>query len=260
MTTLTDATVVVQCEGALALLLINNPRRRNALSTPILASLQGALAQAAQNDRVGAVIIGSALEGVFASGGDIRELQALDGSTGGLGFAESAQRVFHTMEALPKPVVAAIDGYCLGAGVELVLAADIRIASDRAVLASPQVDLGILPGLGGGQRLLRLCGPGCARRLILTGERIDAQEALRLGLVELVVPPEQLWETARAVAARLAGKPRTAMTLAKRTVNLASQAGLSDGCAYEASQFGLACAAGQLRHWTLELEGGSECE
>lgn len=260
MTALTDATVVVRYEDPLALLLLNNPRRRNALSAATLASLQSALSQAALDDRVGAVILGSALEGVFVSGGDIRELEALDGSTGGLRFARSVQAVFHTVETLPKPVVAAIDGYCLGAGLELALAADIRIASDRALLASPQVGLGILPGLGGGQRLLRLCGRGCARRLILTAERIDALEALRLGLVESVVPSAALWETAKAIALRLAHKPRTAMMLAKRMVNLASQASLVDGCACEASHFGLACAAGYLQQSVLGSKGGGECE
>ncbi len=260
MTALTDATVVVQREDDLAILLINNARRRNALSAPLLASLQSALLGAASDERVGAVIVGSALEGVFASGGDIRELQALDGSTGGLCFAESAQAVFQTVETLPKPVVAAIDGHCLGAGAELAMAADIRIASDRAVLASPQVGLGITPGLGGGQRLLRLCGPGCARRLILTAERIDAQEALRLGLVESVVPSALLWETAKRVAMRLARKPRTAMVLAKRMVNFASQARLLEGCAYEASQFGLACAVGHLQRRALDLDGLGQCK
>lgn len=260
MTALTDAPVVVQCEDELALLLINSPRRRNALSVPILASLKSALSQAALDDHVGAVVIGSALEGVFASGGDIRELRALDGSTGGLCFAETAQAVFCTIETLPKPVVAAIDGYCLGAGAELAMAADIRVASDRAVLASPQVGLGITPGLGGGQRLLRLCGTGCARRLILTAERVDAREALRLGLVEFVVSSALLWETSKAVALHLARKPRTAMTLAKRMVNFASQAGLAEGCAYEANQFGLACATGHLQRSPLEFEGEGKCE
>ena len=255
-----SATVVVEYEEDLALLLINNPRRRNALSAPILANLQSALIQAARDDSVGAVIIGSAIDGVFASGGNIRELRALDGSTGGLHFAESAQTVFGTIESLPKPVVAAIDGYCLGAGAELIMAADMRIASQRAVLASPQVGLGITPGLGGGQRLLRLCGPGCARRLILTAERVDAQEALRLGLVEAVVPSAELWQTAKAVAVRLARKPRMAMMLAKRMVNFASQAGLLDGCAYEATQFGLACASGYLQQCALDFEGEGGCK
>jgi len=260
VTALTNAPLVVQHEGDLALLLMNSPRRRNALSAPILASLQSALSQAALDDRVGAVIIGSALEGVFASGGDIRELQALEGSTGGLCFAETAQAVFRTIETLPKPVVAAIDGYCLGAGAELAMAADIRVASDRAVLASPQVGLGITPGLGGGQRLLRLCGTGCARRLILTAQRVEGQEALRLGLVEFVVSSALLWETAKAVALRMARKPRTAMRLAKRMVNFSSQAGLAEGCAYEANQFGLACAAGHLQGSALQCQGGGECE
>ena len=259
MTALPDDPLRLESEDNLALLLINSPRRRNALSAPILAALQNALSRIAHDERVGAVVIGSAMEGVFASGGDIRELQALQGSTAGLHFAQSAQRVFQAIESFPRPVVAAIDGYCLGAGAELVMAADMRIASDRSVFASPQVGLGITPGLGGGQRLLRLCGRASARRLILTGERIDAAEALRLGLVESVVPPAVLWDTAKAIAMRLASKPREALERAKRMVNYASQAGLTDGCAYEASQFGLACAVGYLRQRGIEGEGVPGC-
>jgi enoyl-CoA hydratase len=255
---LPDATVIAQHEDDLALLLINNPRRRNALSAQVLAQLRGALSQASVDDNVGAVVIGSAIEGVFAAGGDIRELHALDESTDGLRFAQNAQAVFDAIETLSKPVVAAIDGYCLGAGVELVLAADIRIVSDRAVLASPQVGLGITPGLGGGQRMLRLCGPGSARRLILTAERVDAQEALRLGLVESIVPSAELWKSATATARRLARQPRSATAMAKRLINFASHARLREGCAHEASLFGLACATGHLQQWTLDSSGEGE--
>jgi len=180
-----------------------------------------------------------ALEGVFSSGGNIRELRALAGSTAGLWFSESMQSVFGTVAELAKPVIAVVNGLCFGAGLALAMAADLRIAADTAVFSSPQVGLGIIPGLGGGQRAIRLCGRGPAKHSILTGGRINAESALRMGLVELVVPAPELWAVARSMATLLASKPQHPMALAKRAVNLAQQASLGAGCAYEASQFGL---------------------
>jgi enoyl-CoA hydratase len=243
---LTSPAILCEREDDLAFLLIHNPRLRNALSKELLSQLGTALLELSQDDAIGALIIGSAIEGVFASGGNIRELQALAGSTGGLHFADSAQRVFKMVEDFPRPVLAVINGYCLGAGVELAMAADLRIAADIALLSSPQVGLGITPGLGGGQRLIRLCGPGCAKRLILTGDLVTAQDALRLGLVEFVVPASELWGVAKAMAKRLSSKPRSALALAKEAVNFSSQANLESGCAYEAARFGLACSTANL--------------
>lgn len=229
-------------DASLALLLLDNPRQRNALSLDMLSQLKTWLVQLACDEEIGAVVVGSAVQGVFASGGDINELRALAGSRGGLEFAKSVQAVFQLIEEFPRPVLAAINGYCLGAGAELAAAADIRIAADTAQLAFPQVGLGILPGLGGGQRLVRLTRPGTTKRLVFTGERISAQDAWSLGFVEFLVPASQLWDTAKELAGRLASKPRQNLILAKRAVNYSAQANLVAGCAYEASLFGLACA------------------
>lgn len=237
-----DAKIITERDGDLVLLLIHNPRLRNALSEEIVSQLSDVLLKLSQDDTVGALIISSAVEGIFVSGGNIRELHALAGSTGGLHFAQSMQAVFKMVEDFPRPVLAVITGYCLGAGTELAMAADIRIAADTAVFASPQVRLGITPGLGGGQRTIRLCGTAHAKRLILTGEQITAGEALRLGLVERVVPASELWAAAKDTARRLSSKPRPALTMAKRALNYSSQANLVAGCAYEASQFGFACS------------------
>jgi enoyl-CoA hydratase len=260
VTLLADVGIIAHREENLALLLIHNPRLRNALSQEILSQLRAALLKLRQDDRVRALIIGSDVDGAFASGGNIRELQALAGSTGGLRYAESLQSVFRLMEDFPRPVLAAINGYCLGAGAELAMAADMRVAADTALLASPQVGLGITPGLGGGQRLIRLIGPGHAKRLILTAELISAKEALRLGLVELVVPLSELWDVARATARRLANKPRAAVILAKKALNYSSQANLQSGCAYEATQFGLACWGAKSRHSSGRVRDGGECD
>ena len=255
---MTDVSVIAERDGNLVLLLIHNPRLRNALSAEILTQLRAALLELRQDEEVGAVIIGSAVEGIFASGGNIRELHALSGSTDGLHFAELAQAAFKTVESFPRPVLAVINGYCLGAGAELAKAADIRIAADTAIFSSPQVGLGITPGLGGGQRLIRLCGTGHAKRLILTGERIGARDAWHLGLVEWIVPASELWDLAKAMARKLANKPRTALTLAKKALNYSSQANLKVGCAYEAAQFGQTCSTALWRDFRPDMARNDE--
>ncbi len=233
-------TLIAKQEGDIAQLLIHEPRSRNALSKEVVSDLSSALLELSQDKRVGVLIIGSALENVFVSGGNIRELHALDGSTEGLGFATRMQAFFKRVEDFPRPVLAVINGYCLGAGVELAVAADLRIAVDTAIFSSPQVGLGIIPGLGGAQRMIRLCSAGHAKRHVLSGERVSAAEAFHLGLVEWVVPASQLWDAAMAMARKLANKPRLAMSLAREALNLSSQAPLEAGCAFEARQFGLA--------------------
>jgi enoyl-CoA hydratase len=237
-----SANLIVKREGNITLLLVHEPQLRNALSREVVSDLRAALLQLSQDKDVAVLIIGSALADVFVSGGNIRELRTLDGSTEGLGFATCMQVLFKSVEDFPRPVLAVINGYCLGAGAELAMAADLRIAADTAVLSSPQVGLGIIPGLGGGQRMIRLCGVGHARRQILTGERISAAEAFGLGLVEWVVPASQLWDAAMAMATKLANKPRLAVGLAREALNISSQARLEAGCAFEADQFGLAMA------------------
>ncbi len=157
------------------------------------------------------------------------------------------QALLKAVEDFPRPVLAVINGYCLGAGAELATAADLRIAADTAILSLPQVGLGIIPGLGGGQRTIRLCGVGHAKRHILTGERISAAEASHLGLVECVVPASQMWDAAMTLARKLASKRRSAVSLAREALNLASQARLDSGCAFEAVQFGLSVGEALIR-------------
>jgi enoyl-CoA hydratase len=229
-------------DGPVLTVLIRHPELRNALSRTIVTQLQRVLLEVAENDSIAAIIIGSALEKVFASGGNIRELHDLHGATEGLSFAVAIQQAFQLIADCPIPVIVAINGYCLGAGLEMALAADIRIAADNAIFASPQVALGITPGLGGGQRLARLCRRAHARRLILTGDRIDAAEALRIGLVEQVVPVARLWAAAMEIAQTLATKPRSAIAYAKRALREADHSCLEAGTALEAVLFGLACA------------------
>lgn len=240
---LPEPVVLSEREGKLALLRINSLPRRNALSREVLAELKVALSTLSRSQEIGALIIGSAIEGTFVSGGDVRELRDLASAEEGLNLARSFHEVFQLVEGFRCPVVATINGYTLGAGAELAVAADIRVAADTALLSFAQVLRGILPGFCGGQRLIRLVGSGHAKRLILTGEMVTAQEALRLGLVEFVVPPAELWSKAKELGRTLASKPGNGVALAKQALNFSSQSRLKTGCAYEAELFGRACSS-----------------
>jgi enoyl-CoA hydratase len=177
----------------------------------------------------------------FVAGADINELRALAGrGTAGAMYGSRLQAVTVRWERLPKPVVAAINGYALGGGCELAMSADVRIAAENARFGQPEINLGIIPGAGGTQRLPRLVGKGYAKLMVLSGEPIDAQEALRIGLVQRVVPVERLMEEARSLAAKLAGKAPVALRLAKQAVNDGLEADLDRGLALEARSFGLA--------------------
>lgn len=231
---MTQPILLYEQEGPLALLKVNYPPRRNALSREMLLQLQAALVKARRCEQIRGLLIGSAIEGTFVSGGNVQELQQLANSTEGYQLAETFQAVFKLVEEFPGPVIAAINGYALGAGAELAVATDLRVAADTAVFSFAQVSRGILPGFGGGQRLIRLIGQGHAKRLILMGEMISAQEALQLGLVECVVPLSELWSTAKELAYQLAEKPAFALRLAKQALNDTSQSTLEAGCAYEA--------------------------
>ncbi|MGW0585475.1 enoyl-CoA hydratase/isomerase family protein, partial [Streptomyces sp. NPDC002920] len=189
-------------------------------------------------------------ERLFAAGADIRALSAM-GPEEVRGWNRALQRTFDEVARLPMPVVAALTGYALGGGMELALAADYRVAADNAVLGQPEVQLGIMPGSGGTQRLVRLIGPSRAKNLLMTGRRVGAEEALRLGLVDEVVPADAVLDTALAYARRLAEGPPAALEAIKEAVDHGGDAGLSAGLALERSLFtgvfGTADAASGIR-------------
>jgi len=175
-------------------------------------------------------------ERLFAAGADIKALAAM-GPEEVRGWNRALQRTFDEIARLPMPVVAAITGYALGGGLELALAADYRVAAQDAVLGQPEVQLGIMPGSGGTQRLVRLIGPARAKNLLMTGRRVGAEEALRLGLVDEVVPPGAVLDTALGYARRLASGPPAALEAIKEAVDHGADAGLSAGLALERSLF-----------------------
>lgn len=217
-------------EGALLTVTFNRPAVRNALDPQTWAELRSVVREAKADESVQVVMLTGAGEKAFASGADIRAMR--DRSQWEY-FRSEAQDVLLELENLPKPVIAAVNGVALGGGCEVCLAADIRIAAEHARFGQPEVALGILPSAGGTQRLARLVGPGKAKELILTGEIIDAQEALRIGLVNHVVPAGELMAAAKAMAARILTKGPLAVGMAKLAINLGLNTDLASGLAYE---------------------------
>jgi enoyl-CoA hydratase len=195
----------------------------------------------AGDESIRAVVLTGSGDKSFVAGADINELLKADRDRG-LGISEEGHAAFNAVESLPKPVIAAVNGYALGGGCELAMACDFRIASEKAKFGQPEVTLGLIPGYGGTQRLSRLVGKGMAKRLVLTGEIIDAAEALRIGLVEKVVSDEELLKEAEGLAMKLAGLAPVAMKLAKHAIDSGFDMRLEDGLALEKQLFGDACA------------------
>ena len=224
-----------------ATLTLNRPEALNAFNSEQLRLLEQMLTEVAADPAIRAVVLTGAGERAFAAGADIREMAALS-PEGGLAFGRLGHAVTRAVEALPQPVVAAVNGFALGGGCELAIACDIRIASENAVFAQPEVSLGIPPGWGGSQRLPRLVGPGMAAEMILTGRRVAAAEALRIGLVNRVVPLPDLMPAAAELAATIAANGPVAVRAAKRLMALAFDGdpvvGLETECAVFGSVFG----------------------
>ncbi|MEL7610468.1 MAG: enoyl-CoA hydratase-related protein [Bacillota bacterium] len=195
----------------------NRPERLNALNARTLELFDGAIAELEKDDAVRAVIL-TGTGRAFIAGADIAELYAMDSSRA-IGFNGRGSKIFRRLERMPKPVIAAVNGYALGGGLELALAADIRIASENAVFASPEAGLGQSPGFGGTQRLPRLVGIGLAKEMIFTCRKIDAFEALRIGLVNRVVPPDELMPAAMDMARKICEASPFSIATAKRAID-----------------------------------------
>ena len=213
--------VDVARSGAVAVVTIDRPDALNALDVPTLTELRDRLAELAQDDTVRALVLTGAGEKAFVAGADIKYMSGLD-PDGAKAWGTLGHEAGLLLETMPKPTIAAINGFALGGGCELALACDLRYAASRAKLGQPEINLGIVPGWGGTQRLARVCGIGVAKDLIFSGRTVDADEALRIGLVNAVADPvlDRALETANALAA----KSPVALALAKRLVNLAPAA------------------------------------
>ncbi|WP_411680594.1 short-chain-enoyl-CoA hydratase [Clostridium thailandense] len=223
-------------EGKIGIVTLNRPKALNALNSETLRELDTAFDALYADKEILAVIITG--EGkAFVAGADISEMKDLN-TIEGREFGILGNKVFRKLENMGKPVIAAVNGFALGGGCELSMACDIRIASVKAKFGQPESGLGITPGFGGTQRLPRLVGEGMAKELIFTGKIVDAKEALRIGLVNRIVEPEQLMDEVKNLANTIAAQAPIAVKLCKAAINKGMQCDIDTGIAYEAEVFG----------------------
>jgi enoyl-CoA hydratase len=233
----------------LAWVTLHRPEKLNALNNEVLLELERVFADLEQDPEVGVVILTGAGEKAFVAGADIAELRDLD-TAGARVQALRGQAVFQRIEAMPKPVIAAVNGFALGGGCELALACHIRIASENARFGLPEVSLGLIPGYGGTQRLSRLVGKGVALDLILSGEMTPAAEALRMGLVSRVVPQTELRSAAEKLARTILSRGPIALRSALAAVHEGLEMSQEQGLQHEAALFGLLAATQDMREGT----------
>lgn len=228
-------TVLLTREGRVAILTINRPDKLNALSQQVRDEMIAHLANLEKDDSVGVLVVTGAGEKSFIAGADISEFEGR--SPFDQREAMASPRVFDAMATFPKPVIAMINGFCLGGGCELALSCDLRIASDKARFGQPEIKLGLIPGGGGTQRLPRQVGMGHAMRLILSGGMIDAAEALRIGLVEMVFSAEELKAKTMELANEIAAKSPLTLKVAKEALRASDKLAIEEGLAYERDLF-----------------------
>jgi enoyl-CoA hydratase len=228
-------TILMEREGRVALLTVNRPDKLNALNDQVRVDLLAALAEIEPDDGLGVVVITGAGEKSFIAGADIGEFAGR--SPFDQREAMRSPRIFDVMASFPKPVIAMINGFCLGGGCELASSCDLRIASEKARFGQPEINLGLIPGGGGTQRLPRLIGLGNAMRLVLTGDMIGAAEAKDIGLVEMVVPHEELRARTLELAGKIASKSPLTLKVAKEAVRASQKLAIEDGIAYERDLF-----------------------
>ena len=242
--------ILVERDGAVGIITLNRPKMLNALNAALLREVSEALAKLERDEAVRAVVVTGSGEKAFAAGADIGELNALQNAGAGADKARSGQRVTRQMERLRKPVIVAVNGFALGGGCELAMGGDIMIASENAKFGQPEVNLGLIPGFGGSQRTTRLVGKGMAAYLCLTGETIDAAEALRIGLVQRVVPLANLLDEAKRIANMIASKAPLAIASCKRVINNGAHLSIDDALELEAIEFGTLVDTNDFREGT----------
>ncbi|MGP6140514.1 MULTISPECIES: enoyl-CoA hydratase-related protein [unclassified Jeotgalibaca] len=234
---MTFESIIYEVKDSLAYITLNRPKALNALNQQVLTELDKAIDMIQNNTAVKAVIVTGSGEKAFAAGADITELQKLD-SVGAAKQSEFGNAIFSKLSQLPQPVIAAVNGFALGGGMELALACDIRFASTNAKLGLPEVGLGIMPGYGGTQRLARLIGLGRAKQLVFAAETINAEEAYRLGIINKVVEPETLIEEVEKFVSKMLSKSAAGVQMAKKTMDRGYDIPLENALAYEAANFG----------------------
>ena len=229
----TYETILVEKREGVGLITLNRPQALNALNMQVMFDVTGALAALDLDDEIGCMVI-TGSQKAFAAGADIKDMQGLDYMDAFMGDSFAG---WDAMSQVRKPVIAAVSGYALGGGCELAMMCDFIIAAENAQFGQPEITLGIIPGIGGTQRLARAVGKAKAMEMCLTGRRIDAVEAERIGLVARIVPTESLLDEALATARTIAAMPRAAAMLAKECVNRAQETALADGVRFERRVF-----------------------
>jgi enoyl-CoA hydratase/carnithine racemase len=236
---MTHTWLTQKIEECVATVTINYPPA-NVLTPQGLMELESTLDELAKNEHVKVLVL-TGTGRFFIAGADIRVLAEIDSSSKGKVMALTGQGIFRKMETWPKPIIAAINGACLGGGLELAMCCHIRLAAEGIRLGQPEINLGIIPGFGGTQRLLRIIGQSKATELILTGDSISAQEGRSLGLVSQVFPPDELMRQATGLARRIASKGQLAVRAALKAIRQGSELGLREGLQLEATLFGTLC-------------------
>ena len=229
-------TIIFEKENGIATLTLNRPKSMNSINSELMTELSSILSLIEADKEIAVVII-TGNEKVFAAGADIKEIGQINTPVKAHTFVKAIQTTFNELERLPQPVIAAVSGLALGGGCEMCMACDIRIAADNALFGQPEIKIGVIPGAGGTQRLPRLIGVGRAKELLYTGDPIKAEEALRIGLVNKVVPLASLMDEAKALASKIAKQPGYALKITKIVVNDGINMDLGSAIAYEARSF-----------------------
>lgn len=246
---MTNSPVLTADHDAVRVVTINRPDKLNALDAATLDALQAAFDAIADDPAVRAAVLTGAGPKAFVAGADIAQMNGMDAVTA-RDFSLRGQRLMRRIETLPKPVIAMVNGFALGGGLELAMACHLRLAADTAKLGQPEVNLGLIPGFGGTQRLLRLAGRGAALELCLTGIPIDAGRAAQLGIINRVVPADGLEAETMQLAARLAGSAPLALRGVIDCINTGGECAIGEGLEFESTQFGLLFSTADMREGT----------
>lgn len=246
---MSDSLLLISDNAGVRTIAVNRPDKLNALNAATLDALDAAFKQAAADAAVRVVVLTGSGPKAFVAGADISEMHSLT-PVQGRDFSLRGTRMMRRVEKLSKPVIAMVNGFAFGGGLELAMCCHLRIAADTAKMGQPEINLGLIPGFGGTQRLLRLCGRAATLELCLTGAPITAERALQLGIVNRVVPAAELEAETMKLAAQLASAAPLALRGMLDCVNVGGECGMEEGLEYESAQFGLVFSTADMREGT----------